>query len=68
MKKLIIALLLAVTLFGTIATAEPYTGRTWEYLNVTTLLSPELSVTVMPGHRWEYFRSNSYTKDTFLYE
>ncbi len=68
MKKFVLCLLLATALLGGIAGAEPYTGRTWEYLNFNVLLSPDLTFTVMPGHRWEFFRSNTYTKDTFFYE
>lgn len=49
----------------------PYTGRTWEYVNVTLLLSPNWAFMVMPGHRFEFYRgadSTSNAKETFLWE
>ncbi len=73
LSKLVIVLLLAVMVTGTAlmedASATTYTGRTWEYFNFTALLSPNWAFVVMPGHRYEYYRSNDQEeKGTFFYE
>ena len=55
MKKLLILglfLLLAVQAGAAVTT----TGRFWWYLNVTTQISPQWSIVVMPGHRYEFYR------------
>jgi hypothetical protein len=75
-RRTCIVLLAALMLFALIpagadAAEKPYTGRTWEYVNVTMLLSPNWAFMVMPGHRFEYFRGadpSSSAKETFLWE
>ncbi|MDD5066990.1 MAG: DUF2490 domain-containing protein [bacterium] len=72
MKKLIIFLsLLSIILVQTDLSATPTTGRTWEYLNATALLSPSLAFVVMAGHRYEFNRIDDPKvkfKETFLWE
>ncbi len=51
--------------------AVPTTGRTWGYFNLTTLLSPNWAFVVMPGHRYEFSRSNDPNQSeikTYFYE
>jgi hypothetical protein len=75
-RRTCIVLLAALMLFALIpagadAAEKPYTGRTWEYVNVTMLLSPNWAFMVMPGHRFEFFRGADPTynaKETFLWE
>lgn len=43
-------------------------ARTWEYVNLTTLLSPNWAFVVMPGHRYEFYRENGDKKKTFFHE
>jgi len=70
MKKLIAIAVLCLTVSGSLFATD--TGRMWENLNVTALLSPELSFTVMPGHRWEFARGvggatvDSYFNELFI--
>ncbi|HMB19929.1 MAG TPA: DUF2490 domain-containing protein [Spirochaetota bacterium] len=78
--KLTIVLLLAVMVSGVFAgnafaEKKQYTGRTWEYVNFTALLSPNWAFVVMPGHRYEYYRHDKskikdgeHTLQTFMYE
>jgi len=42
--------------------AVPTYRRSWEYLNVTLLISPNLGWTIMPGHRYE-FSNTKYEDD-----
>ncbi|MCU0844366.1 MAG: DUF2490 domain-containing protein [Spirochaetes bacterium] len=70
---ILLAALMAFALIpaGADAAEKPYTGRTWEYVNVTMLLSPNWAFMVMPGHRFEFFRGadpTSSAKETFLWE
>ncbi len=37
----------------------PKTGRTWEYLNLTLLLSPNWAFVILPGHRYEFSRKTA---------
>ncbi|HSV98021.1 MAG TPA: DUF2490 domain-containing protein [Spirochaetota bacterium] len=74
-RRTCIVLLAALMLFALIPAGAdakaPYTGRTWEYVNVTMLLSPNWAFMVMPGHRFEFYRgadSKSSAKETFLWE
>ncbi len=75
-RRTSIVLLAALMLFallpaGANAAEKPYTGRTWEYVNVTLLLSPNWAFMVMPGHRFEFYRGadpKSNAKETFLWE
>ena len=66
MKKLFAAVMLCLALSASFFAAD--TGRMWENLNITALLSPELSFTVMPGHRWEFARDAGATQDTYFNE
>jgi len=66
MKKFLAAVLLCLAVSGPLFAVD--TGRMWENLNITVLLSPELSFTVMPGHRWEFARDNGATVDTYFNE
>lgn len=71
--KLTIVLLLAVMVSGVFAgnafaEKKQYTGRTWEYVNFTALLSPNWAFVVMPGHRYEYYRHDGESLGTFMYE
>ncbi|OGF44199.1 MAG: hypothetical protein A2452_05315 [Candidatus Firestonebacteria bacterium RIFOXYC2_FULL_39_67] len=68
MKKLAIGILAVIVLFTGTMAAETRTKRMWENLNITTLLSPDLSFTVMPGHRWEFGRNSGSTVDTYFME
>lgn len=71
MKKNLLILILILTAFSlTDLSAVPQvnTGRTWEYLSFTALLSPSLALVVMPGHRYEFYRSTHLKKSTFLWE
>ncbi len=54
MKKLLVVIALLCAVFFTTADAETLAGRMWESYNLTALISPELSFTVMPGVRWEF--------------
>jgi len=75
-RRTCVVLLAALMLFallpaGANAAEKPYTGRTWEYVNVTLLLSPNWAFMVMPGHRFEFYRGadpKSDAKETFLWE
>jgi len=75
-RRTCVVLLAALMLFallpaGANAAEKPYTGRTWEYVNVTLLLSPNWAFMVMPGHRFEFYRGadpKSSAKETFLWE
>ncbi len=68
MKKFLAAVLLCLAVSGPLFAVD--TGRMWENLNITVLLSPELSFTVMPGHRWEFAREGNpgATKDSYFTE
>ncbi|MEI6846181.1 MAG: DUF2490 domain-containing protein [Candidatus Firestonebacteria bacterium] len=66
MKRLLTVALLCLVLSGSFFAAD--TGRMWENLNLTALLSPEISLTVMPGHRWEFSRDVGATSDTYFNE
>ncbi|OGF49288.1 MAG: hypothetical protein A2231_03910 [Candidatus Firestonebacteria bacterium RIFOXYA2_FULL_40_8] len=68
MKKLVFALLACAFVFTGLSSAEPRNRRMWENLNFTTLLSPDLSFTVMPGHRWEFYKSSGMPSDTYFME
>lgn len=68
MKKLVFAVLACVFLFTGMVSAEPRNRRMWENLNITTLLSPDVSFTVMPGHRWEFYKSSGMPSDTYFME
>lgn len=73
LSKLVIVLLLAVLVSGlfagnAFAEKKQYTGRTWEYVNFTALLSPSWAFVVMPGHRYEYYRHDGMSYGTFMYE
>jgi len=75
-RRTCIVLLAALVMFALVPTGgsaaeKPYTGRTWEYVNVTMLLSPNWAFMVMPGHRFEFYRGadpKSNAKETFLWE
>ncbi len=43
-------------------------GRTWEYASLTTVFSPEWSLTAIAGHRYEFYRSQGDNIKTFMYE
>lgn len=69
MKRIVFAVLACVFLVTGAVSAEPRNRRMWENLNITTLLSPDLSFTVMPGHRWEFYKSTgTNTLDTYFME
>jgi len=59
MKKLFIAALFLVC-FTQAVSAQVVTGRTWEYINLTAVLSPQWAIVAMPGHRYEFSRTESY--------
>jgi hypothetical protein len=68
MKKILIALVLAASLPLVSFADVPSAGRSWTYVNFTTLLSPHWAFVFMPGARFEFNRSNGSTKDTYFYE
>ena len=63
MKKIIITTLLMLLLSGVTflskleAAPAPNLGRTWLYFNSNIAFSPEWSLTIMPGQRFEFYRS-----------
>ncbi len=61
----IISLLLSLTTAGL---AKTETTRSWLYLGVTLPMSDHWSMTIMPGHKYEFQRNGSESIDTFLYE
>ena len=50
------------------AAPAPTLGRAWTYPNLTLGFSPEWSFTIMPGYRFEFYRSEGDTLNSFLYE
>ena len=72
-RRTCVVLLAALMLFallpaGANAAEKPYTGRTWEYVNVTLLLSPNWAFMVMPGHRFDTGGADPPgAKETFLW-
>ncbi|MFH1074178.1 MAG: DUF2490 domain-containing protein [Candidatus Firestonebacteria bacterium] len=66
MKKLLVIVFFCLGVSGSLFSAD--TGRIWESLNITALLSPELSFTVIPGHRWEFAKDLGYTSDSYYHD
>ncbi len=67
--KIIISLLLISISVAAKAGSVPDTGRTWTYFYIENKLTPQWSVVLMPGHKYEFVRDdNKNTIDTFVYE
>jgi len=60
---LVILCVSAGVLTSPAAAEKPVAARTWTYLNLTTLLSPNWAWVVMPGHRYEFYRDNDPSRD-----
>ncbi|MGI5861129.1 MAG: hypothetical protein ACOX6T_03620 [Myxococcales bacterium] len=67
MSKTLLALA-AFLAVPAVASAAPQTGRAWGYANLTTVVSPNLSLTLMPGVRYEYLRADADAKGRYLDE
>lgn len=60
MRKIIILLYLIMCVSTVHAASYPRGGRIWTYANLTTVLSPDWAVVVMPGCRYEFARSDPF--------
>lgn len=71
MRKLLTICVVLLFASSAAAYAVPTAGRTWEYGEFTTLISPSWAFTVMGSHAYEFSRTNDPGKDekeTYFYE